>query len=63
MGAGARTANTRAQHAGNPVRSAGAAPGRKQLRLGDEAYLWLLVALEVLAMAWLRQAFGRRHGG
>jgi hypothetical protein len=34
-----------------------------QLRIGDEGYLWLLIALEVGAMAWLRQAFRRNHGG
>lgn len=30
---------------------------------GDAAYLWVLVALEVLAIAWLRSAFKRYHGG
>ncbi len=30
---------------------------------GDAAYLWVLVALEVLAIGWLRAAFKRYHGG
>jgi hypothetical protein len=38
-------------------------PGRMQLRLGEEAYLWLLVGVEVLTLAWLRHAFRRSHGG
>jgi hypothetical protein len=38
-------------------------PGRMQVRLGEEAYLWLLVGLEVLSLAWLRHAFRRSHGG
>ena len=37
--------------------------GRMQLRLGDELYLWILVASELLAIAWLRRAFRRTHGG
>jgi hypothetical protein len=30
---------------------------------GDAAYLWGLIAAEVLAIVWLRQAFKRYHGG
>lgn len=30
---------------------------------GDELYLWALVLLEVGAIAWLRHAFRRHHGG
>ena len=30
---------------------------------GDAAYLWVLVALELLAISWLRTAFKRYHGG
>jgi hypothetical protein len=30
---------------------------------GDTAYLWGLIAAEVLAIAWLRKAFKRYHGG
>jgi hypothetical protein len=41
----------------------GAKPGRRQLALGDELYLWVLVALEVLTLAWARKAFKRHHGG
>ena len=42
--------------------SAGARPGLK-LNFGDEVYLWILVALEVLAIGLLRQRFRRYHGG
>ena len=31
--------------------------------LGDEKYLWLLVASEVAALFLLRAAFKRHHGG
>jgi hypothetical protein len=41
----------------------GTRPGRMQVQLGDEAYLWVLVLLEVGAIAWLRSAFRRHHGG
>lgn len=41
----------------------GGRPGRPQLQLGDEIYLWILVLLEVGAMGWLRHNFRRRHGG
>jgi len=30
---------------------------------GDAAYLWMLVLLEVAAIAWLRKTFKRYHGG
>jgi hypothetical protein len=30
---------------------------------GDEIYLWILVFAEVGAIAWLRHAFRRYHGG
>jgi hypothetical protein len=46
------------------VKSAiGTPPGRTPVRLGDEVYLWALVAIEVGAIAWLRNAFKRHHGG
>lgn len=45
------------------LRSAGRAPGARQLQLGDEIYLWILVIIEVLLMGWLRQNFRRHHGG
>lgn len=38
-------------------------PGRPQLALGDEKYLWLLVLLELLATIMLRKSFRRYHGG
>lgn len=41
----------------------GRKPGRSGMKLGDEQYLWILVFLEVGAIAWLRSAFRRRHGG
>jgi hypothetical protein len=33
------------------------------MKIGDEGYLWILIALELGAIAWLRHAFKRRHGG
>jgi len=30
---------------------------------GEVTYLWILVALEIAAMAWLRHSFRRYHGG
>lgn len=38
-------------------------PGRPQLALGDEKYLWLLVILEIGATMMLRKSFRRYHGG
>lgn len=38
-------------------------PGRPQLMLGDEMYLWILVILEVLVTGILRKQFRRHHGG
>lgn len=40
----------------------GAGPGMK-LAVGDEGYLWILVVVEVLTMAFLRKRFKRYHGG
>lgn len=40
----------------------GAGPGMK-LAVGDEGYLWILVIVEVLTMAFLRKRFKRYHGG
>lgn len=40
----------------------GAGPGMR-LAVGDEGYLWILVVLEVVAMAALRKKFKRYHGG
>jgi hypothetical protein len=41
----------------------GAKPGARASGLGDAGYLWVLIALEVSAIAWLRTSFKRRHGG
>lgn len=38
-------------------------PGRPQLMLGDEKYLWILVVLEVMLTGVLRKRFRRYHGG
>ena len=43
--------------------SIGAGVGARPVMLGDAAYLWALVLIEVLTLAWLRQAFRRYHGG
>jgi hypothetical protein len=49
---------------GKPSMAAGRVKaGGKQVMLGDEVYLWILVLLEVGAMAWARQSFRRHHGG
>lgn len=50
---------------GGPARapSAGPRPGRRQMLLGDEMYLWMLVAIEIGLMAALRRKFRRHHGG
>jgi hypothetical protein len=49
---------------GGKARAAGASrPGMRNLNVGDELYLWFLIALEVGAMGWLRHHFRRRHGG
>lgn len=45
---------------GGKMRSPGAG---SIIPAGDAAYLWALIALEVLAIGWLRQAFKRYHGG
>lgn len=49
---------------GNQPRSkVGTKPGRKQLLLGDEVYLWILVLIEVFLIGFLRQKTRRHHGG
>ena len=48
---------------GGPAPAAGARPGSRQVYLGDEMYLWLLVFLEVGTMCVLRNKFRRHHGG
>ena len=44
------------------VNAAGRRPGAK-LMVGDEGYLWVLVAIEVALMCWFRRYFRRYHGG
>lgn len=38
-------------------------PGRPQLMLGDEKYLWIMVLIEVFLTGVLRKRFRRYHGG
>ena len=38
-------------------------PGRMMLNFGDEVYLWLLIALELGMLTFLRNRFRRYHGG
>lgn len=38
-------------------------PGRPQLMLGDEMYLWIMVVIEALLIGSLRKRFRRHHGG
>lgn len=52
-----------AANAGTLGGRVGGRPGRPQLMLGDEVYLWGLVALEVIATGMLRSKFRRYHGG
>lgn len=52
-----------AHNAGTPGGPASRRPGRPQLMVGDEMYLWVLVGLEVLATVILRKNFRRYHGG
>ena len=62
-GAASNPASSRATNAGSPGGPAGGRPGRHQLMLGDEMYLWMLVILEVLLTGILRKKFRRYHGG
>lgn len=48
---------------GGPAQPVGSRPGRRQVALGDEIYLWILVALEVGFIAYFRSMFSRYHGG
>jgi hypothetical protein len=48
---------------GGPAPAVGSKPGRRQMVMGDEIYLWILVAIEVATIGWLRSAFSRYHGG
>lgn len=44
------------------ITAAGRRPGLK-LTLGDEGYIWVLIAIEILIMGFLRNHFRRYHGG
>ena len=48
---------------GGPAPAAGARPGSRQVAIGDEMYLWLLVFLEIGTMCFFRNKFRRHHGG
>lgn len=61
--AASNPAPSRAGNSGTLGGPATGRPGRPQLMLGDEKYLWLLVVLEVLATGILRKKFRRYHGG
>lgn len=41
----------------------GSRPGRRQMVMGDEVYMWILVAAEVAFIAFFRSMFSRYHGG
>lgn len=48
---------------GGPAPAVGPRPGKRYPAFGDEVYLWVLIGLEVGAIAFLRSAFKRYHGG
>lgn len=52
-------------HQGTPGGQAPQSAGGKKppMAVGDEIYLWILVAIEVGIIAYFRQAFRRHHGG
>ena len=63
MPSASNPAPSRAGNAGTLGGPATGRPGRHQIMLGDEKYLWLLVILEVLLQGFLRKRFRRHHGG
>lgn len=63
MPSASNPAPSRAANAGSPGGPATGRPGRHQLMLGDEMYLWMLVIIEVLLTGILRKKFRRYHGG
>lgn len=64
MGGSHSAPNPGAQGTLGGIRQAvGARPGTRSFALGDEAYLWILVLIEVSAIGWLRNTFSRHHGG
>jgi len=66
FGSKSSTSNTRASGMTGGtlggIKPAGSRPGMK-MNVGDEAYLWMLVAIELLVMVFLRGQFRRHHGG
>jgi hypothetical protein len=48
---------------GTPGGTTRAMAGSMTSSMGSEMYLWVLVILEVGAIAWLRKSFRRHHGG
>ncbi len=38
-------------------------PGKRTMTMGDEVYLWILIAAELAVIAAFRNAFSRHHGG
>ena len=43
--------------------ASGGRPGRRQILLGDELYLWILVFIEAGGIGWARTYLKKRHGG
>ena len=48
---------------GGKSSAAGMRPGTRPVLLGDEMYLWALIAIEVGTMVYFRKKFRRHHGG
>jgi len=48
---------------GGMPKAAGARPGSRNIMVGDEVYLWVLLGLEVATMTFFRNKFRRHHGG
>lgn len=45
------------------LRAASSRPGRMNLAVGDEMYLWILVLVEAFSIGLFRKKFRRYHGG
>lgn len=41
----------------------GSRPGKRQAAMDDGTYMWILVAIELGVIAFLRSTFSRYHGG
>lgn len=63
MGGSASAPSPGAQGMLGGIKAVGSRPGTRSFAFGDEAYLWVLVLLEVGAIGWLRNTFSRHHGG